>query len=620
MNDYDSHIKTGNKFISKLKDIVLQNFTDEQFGASDLVKQSGRSRSELYRKLKSATGQSVSQFIREIRLEEALKLLQAEDITASEVSYKIGFNSPTYFNTCFHEYFGFPPGEAKHHITEYIAGKVDSSKKGGASQSFWRKNKVVFISIFLLIALLVVHIIYLKPFSDSEVVLNTLPSKENSLAVLPIKNWSGDVELEYISDGMTDAIISRLARIKSLSKVVPYTSIVCYKDTDKSISIIANELDVNNILQGSFQLSRGRVKVSLQLLDGQSENQFWSQDYSGDWQGNDIFVIQTEVAKNVATIMKAEITESEYEQLLINPTSNREAALDTNFVEAYTSMADTWILGGALWGLFDEYEAWGTTKEQLQKALIIDSTNAGMNYNLHIGLFYYDWDFTSVEHYYNNEFQDSELVGLGIGFDYALKTGRYEKAVQTIVESMISSATLEGYYSLKALGYYFMGREEESISLLESSDLLFNNHMFYLRETAKLYYYLGEYDRSKLQLSKLMEVYTDRPPIITWLNAIHAEINGDNSMAESFIDVLGSMYINEQSGSPAWFMALYYCHLKNYDKAFDWLEKSYDRHEVEMTWLKEEPLLRPLRTDPRYIDLYDKVGFSKIAPIKPFVE
>ncbi len=64
-----------------------------------------------------------------------------------------------------------------------------------------------------------------------------------------------------------------------------------------------------------------------------------------------------------------------------------------------------------------------------------------------------------------------------------------------------------------------------------------------------------------------------------------------------------------ESGSPAWFTALYYASIGNHEKALEWLQKSYDRHEVEMIWLREEPVLKPVRSDPRYIELYHKVGF-----------
>ena len=92
MKAYGSHIEEENSFINKLKNIVRDNFTNEQFGVSDLVKQYGISRSQLHRKLKSASGQSLSQFIREIRLEESLKLLQDGETTASKEAYKVGFS------------------------------------------------------------------------------------------------------------------------------------------------------------------------------------------------------------------------------------------------------------------------------------------------------------------------------------------------------------------------------------------------------------------------------------------------------------------------------------------------------------------------------------------------
>ncbi|MDZ7658018.1 TPR end-of-group domain-containing protein [Fodinibius sp.] len=83
------------------------------------------------------------------------------------------------------------------------------------------------------------------------------------------------------------------------------------------------------------------------------------------------------------------------------------------------------------------------------------------------------------------------------------------------------------------------------------------------------------------------------------------------------LEELFTKYNEGSSGSPAWFIALYYCTLNDYERAFEWLNKSYERHEVEMTWLREEPLLAPLRNDPRYVDLYEKVGFSSIGlPIK----
>jgi AraC-like DNA-binding protein len=100
-------------FLQRLTEEIFVHLNNEQFGAEELAKEVGISRSQIHRKLQKINGKSITQFIREIRLEEALRLLQKEVGTASEISYQVGFGSPTYFNKCFHEYFGYPPGEVK---------------------------------------------------------------------------------------------------------------------------------------------------------------------------------------------------------------------------------------------------------------------------------------------------------------------------------------------------------------------------------------------------------------------------------------------------------------------------------------------------------------------------
>ena len=114
----DEPLSLDQIFIKKLSEVTLASLSDEDFSVSKLSEKTGISRSVIHRKLKKIRNQNVSQFIREIRLQEAMKMLQHNFGTASEVSFKVGFSSPTYFNKCFHEYFGFPPGEVKKRIIE----------------------------------------------------------------------------------------------------------------------------------------------------------------------------------------------------------------------------------------------------------------------------------------------------------------------------------------------------------------------------------------------------------------------------------------------------------------------------------------------------------------------
>ena len=100
-------------FIRKLTDIILANLGNENFGVKELIHESGMSHYGLNQRLHAINNKNINQFIREVRLQKALEMLQNEKVTASEVAYKVGFSSPAYFNTRFHEYYGYTPGEIK---------------------------------------------------------------------------------------------------------------------------------------------------------------------------------------------------------------------------------------------------------------------------------------------------------------------------------------------------------------------------------------------------------------------------------------------------------------------------------------------------------------------------
>ena len=652
---------TNTSFIDRLKAIVYENYSDERFGVSELVAFYGISRSQLHKKLKKEVGKSISQFIKEIRLEESLKLLQGTDYTVSEIAYQVGFGSPAYFNTCFKDFYGFPPGEAKvrAEARSELSKDLTSDKTEvrildlpGKKQNLWA---------LLVIVILVIGVIGYYELRNSPnlpeinsplaVINKDSDSLEKTVAVLPLKNWSGDPELEYISDGMTDAIINRLAKIKSIKRVIPFTSMLAYKKTDKSIVEIAKELGVKNILQGSFQISGDNVSIKVQMIDGISEQQYWENAYYQIWKTTEIFEIQSAVAENVAENINASITESEKKSIEQIPTSNKEAyrlylqgnyqhqqlgggsitnamhlyeraiALDSTFIEPYFGLSGAYSLSGMVWGIIPEKEAWSNTKLILEKALKIDQRNSNayqeaITRDYVVGAFYYEWDIEAIESFYNST---PDIIKPYVGvvekqafFDFAVKAGKFDDYLLIANYNLDNFPTLGASYAIKASALFFLGRKEEAIELLSIQDEIYDNDYFYLMETAKYYFYLGVQEKSKKQLSLFKSQFADRPPIIIWLGAVHAEMEEKTELVAKNLSLLEEAYNQKSSGSPAWFMALYYCHIKDYNKAFEWLWKSYDRHEIEMTWLKEEPILRPLKKDPRYLELYEKVGFSKL--------
>lgn len=639
----ESALKT---FVDKLNKEIEINLKNEQFGVDSLAQSVGMSRSNLHRKLNKLLNTSTSRFIREYRLKRALEILRQEDITASEASYQVGFGSPTYFNTCFHKFYGFTPGEVKLknsvEFERYISDENILVVKKNP------KNKLLWTLLFVPLLLGIFYFSNLSIGKNEESKKSEFIIDEKSIAVLPFKNLTGSPELEYISDGMTDAVTSRLTKIKAINRVIPFTSVLQYKQEQKTVEQIAKELQVENILQGNLQISGDQIKINLQLIHGRSNVHLWSEEYTKEWKSDEIFKIQSEVVEAVARNMQASISDYEMTSIQKIPTKNKQAysyylqaeyqrnkanesayknaielyqkaiAIDSNFVEAYANEARVWSFGGLVWGIFDQRTAWDNARRLLQKALEIEPNNKGVEEELYSGYFFYDWNFKLVEPYYQEILKGSYHDDTpSINADYAIKTGRYKEAIIAMDTLILTNPSFGPAFCFKAEALMFLGRTDEAIKLLESTSSLFDDHWFYLRESTKYYFYLGEHEKSRNQLHRLLTKFSDYPPILMWLNATYAQMEGDLKSKDTHLAELFDAYNNGSSGSPAWFLAMYYCTLKDYNQAFKWLQKSYEKHEVEMTWLREEPLLAPIRNDPRYKDLYQKVGFSSIGlPVK----
>jgi TolB-like protein len=188
---------------------------------------------------------------------------------------------------------------------------------------------------FAIIALLVIAVVFLvvdnyvleaEP-ETAEVAGEQVPAavpieREKSIAVLPFKNLSDNDENVYFSDGIMEAILNDLARIRDL-KVVSRTSVEAYRDTSKSIPLIGSELDVAHVLEGSVQRSGDRVRVNAQLIATQDDRHLWSSNYDRDI--SDIFKIQSEIGNAISRNLELILTSEEKESMANAPTSNLQA-------------------------------------------------------------------------------------------------------------------------------------------------------------------------------------------------------------------------------------------------------------------------------------------------------
>jgi len=374
------------EFLHRLTEIVEANLTNENFGTEDLAREIGMSHSNLNRKLNQISNQTISQFIREVRLKKAKELLLSEDLTAAEIAYRVGFGSPTYFNKCFHEYFGHAPGELRNHEQENEPEEppveVESTPKKPNRRKMW-------IALFI-------FSIFIIPISYFLINRVSGSGLEKSIAVLPFKYLSDEPEKQYLADGMMDAILMDLSRIKDL-RVISKTSVEQYRKSEKTAKVIGKELGVAYLLEGSLQKEGDKIRLIMQLIKTGEEGHAWANVYDRPWK--DIFSVQSEVTETIANELEAIITPEEIQSIRKVPTTDitaydfytmgnydlkkfksdlawtkfellesakisfrKSLELDSMFAQAYASLAETYFL---------KYVGTDISKKYLDSALIL---------------------------------------------------------------------------------------------------------------------------------------------------------------------------------------------------------------------------------------------------------
>jgi len=401
-----SNISFQGKFIEQAQSLILENISNEQFGVSELADLMNMSRSNLLRKIKKHTQGSASQFIREVRLQKGMTLLEETELTVSEISYQVGFSNNSYFTKCFKDYYGYSPVEARKKIDEQVEFeqeevKVEEEKQEDnqnkktieiAEKGFFKQYRSQTLFGIFLVLVIAAFLFYPKieiPNADTK----DAKSKK-SIAVLPFKNMSSDSDNLYFVNGLMESTLNNLQKIEDI-RVISRTSVEKYRDTDKTILEIAQELNVNYLIEGSGQRAGDQVLLNIQLIDASKDTPIWAEQYNHKTE--DIFSVQNEVAKKIAVAIEATVTPAELRQIDKQPTEN---------ILAY----DYYLVG---------LEALQTkTKEGLQAAIssfekaIEHDSEFALAY-AQIAICYYYLDVNKIEKKYLdklNEYADNSLL------------------------------------------------------------------------------------------------------------------------------------------------------------------------------------------------------------------
>jgi TolB-like protein/AraC-like DNA-binding protein/Tfp pilus assembly protein PilF len=643
-------------FLEKLKKEIDDNLTNEQFCVETLARNVGISRSQLHRKLNAITGQSVSQFIREHRLSLGMALLKDGALTAAEVADRIGFGSSTYFNKCFHEFYGYPPGEVRNKAQSFLrpaesapVSTVEAAQEyiaptpgtqANARVSFQGKGTRNFSWMLMVAATCIVavgSVFSYRYFSGENISVARKPertSDSGSIAILPFKNLSEDERNEYFSEGVNEAIRTNLSQVGTL-RVISRTSVEQYRRTEKTARDIAGELDVAALLEGSIQRAENSVRIEVRLVDGTSGVQIWAKTYERELK--DVFAIQTEIAQQVADELHAKLTAEERSRLSATETSNARAydlylqgiyefrtytnrgthnaidllgqaiALDSNYARAYAYLAYSHICLASIFGAEQSaLDGLRNGKPFIDKALAIDPNLDIAHMLLGFYYLYHDWDMKRVESEYKMAVVNSDPDALAMYADFLNFVRRHDEA---LVHSEQLNTT-DPYYpnSRMVLSYFYTHRLDDAVAFSRKRVQLFNNY-YTFDSHGFLMLQVGRYDEAIQYFSKAIALEGIRyPRMLGWMGAAYARA-GNPQAALQIIDELKTRFKNGDRGSIPFFIAVVYAGMDNKTAALEWLHTSFKLHDMEMPWIMTEPQFYALHSNPEFQRIAKAVGY-----------
>ncbi len=293
-----------NDFITKLTELIETNIANPQFGVSMLAKEMGMSRSNLHRRVSVLTKITVSQFINQVRLNKAKEILRHTSETVSEVAYKVGFNNVSYFIKCFHEYYGYTPGE--------VGNREGDENNLLVLQTNNKRRKAILISVISVIVLLIVVLVVFKPFT----------TLEKSISLLPPSFESQDSSSLTAINGIIQNTIDYLSLIEEI-KVVPWLSVVQYSNSTKSAPEISSELEANYLIKPVVSSLNGSIQLKLNLIEGKNNTQIGNLSYNMDL--TDLTAVAQKITKDIAKQFNVQVTLAEQNKINKRITDNNKA-------------------------------------------------------------------------------------------------------------------------------------------------------------------------------------------------------------------------------------------------------------------------------------------------------
>jgi len=454
-----------------------------------------------------------------------------------------------------------------------------------------------------------------------------------SVAILPFENVGADPEMEYLSDGITESIISNLSQLPRV-RVMARSTVFRYKGQGIDPKAVGRDLRLHAVLTGRVVPHGDTLTIGVELVEVENGWRLWGEVYTRNL--SDIFAVQEDISREISTKLRLQLTGEEKKALAKRYTENAEAyrdylkgryycskmtpdALqksvvsfrqaiekDPHFALAYAGLADAHNLF-AFFGLRPAQEVMPLAKAAALEALELDDALAEAHVALGSIRKVYDWNWPDAEKEYQRALELSpNYAAAHHGYaDYLAALGRTQEAIREIIKAQ-ELDTLSLVYSMEIAWNWFMAREyeralEQSFKTLEMEPLFTP-----AQHTLGLAYeQLGKHEEAIAAFQRALAGSGGNPVALAALTHAYA-VAGRSREATKKLSELRQL--SKTAYVPPYWMALAHAGLGEDQAAFEWLERAHGEHDVWLVWLKREPRFDVLRSDPRFEDLLQRIG------------
>jgi TolB-like protein/Tfp pilus assembly protein PilF len=500
-----------------------------------------------------------------------------------------------------------------------------STTTGLVSKPSSRKKIIGIVTLVtaLVAAVSAVVLIFIQPKKSHTTI--------QSIAVMPFVNDSGNADVEYLSDGMTETLISSLSQLPNLN-VKPRSTVFRYKGKETNPQTLAKEMNVEAVLNGRVVQRGLDVSLFVELIDGALDKVIWSQQYNR--KQTDLVSLQTDVARDIASRLKDKLSGADEARVTKTYTTNPEAyqlylkgsfyhskyteegyrkgieyyekaiAVDPNYALAYHGIAAACDFANGFY--LSPREAEPKAKAAALKALELDNTLAETHYLLGKIVFWYEWDWTAAEREWKraNELDPSYPAYYPV---YLAATGRAEDAVKA-QQLLQQRSPLNLNVNLDLVGILrTAGRYDQAIEQTRKALELDPNFWWSYQELGLAYERKKQYPEAIAALEKASQVDANTSSL-GYLGNVYAAAS---KKAEALRVLEELKALSKQRYVSPYSIACVYAGLNDKDQAFEWLEHAFEERSLFMPLLKFETVLDNLHGDPRFKELLKRVNLPE---------